>query len=593
MKITRSVKQITTGIILLSLFLPSLAYAKNLAYSDISSSHKNAKAIEFISELEGAKATDSFRPSDNTTLNEFLKITLLSLGYSPSEAEKKAKSLCSDVKEKESIPYFNKAIEARLLPSSKKCNPSKKISRLEGLRFTFAAYGIPTPNISINKAKFKDVNENAGFYPLINKNAELNLLAPESEDYFRPYKKIIRAHAAELIYQAHQYTFTDSNEKAREEEPEESPAATTVDSQALELSQIPKIDIFLDIWKKLNADYYYIEKEDLSEEDFIYNALTGLAKTVADPYTEFQKPSEAVDLQSSLSGEIEGIGTNLIEKDGKIVIISVIKDSPADKIGIKAKDEILKVDGKDIGNLELEEVSEKIRGEKGTQVKITIFRPSDSTTQEFTITRDLIVIPYIEVQILEKNIGYIELSLFAEDTAKDFIDTVNYLEEFKIQGLIIDLRNNPGGYLTSVIDILEHFIEKGKPVTGIRYPSGTTYLEYSDGEGELAKKYPIVVIANEGSASAAEIFAAALQEYSIAPIIGTQTYGKGTVQELNTYDDGSIFKITIAEWVTPSAKGLEGKGVKPDIVVEITSSDLEKGLDPQLDRAVEEMKKKM
>lgn len=589
MKITRSVKQITTGIILLSIFLPSLAYAKSIAYSDVSSSHKNAKAIEFISELEGAQTTDSFRPSDNTTLNEFLKITLLSLGYKPSEEEKKAKSRCSDVKEKESIPYFNKAIEARLFsPSSKKCNPNKTISRLEGLRFTFAAYGIPTPSLSSNKVKFKDVNENASFYPLINKNAELNLLPPESEDYFRPYKKIIRAHSAELIYQAHQYTFTDSSG----EDPEESPS-TQVDPQTIELSQIPKIDIFLDIWKKLNADYYYLEKEDLSEEDFIYNALEGLAKTVADPYTEFQKPSDAVDLQSSLSGEIEGIGTNLIEKDGKIVIISVIKDSPADKIGIKAKDEILKVDGKDIGNLELEEVSEKIRGAKGTQVKLTIFRPSDGTTKDFTITRDIIEIPYIEAQIIEKNIGYIELSLFAENTAQDFLVALDSLEQYKIQGLIIDVRNNPGGYLTSVINILEHFIDKGKPLTGIRYPSGTTYLEYSEGEGEISKKYPIVVIANEGSASAAEIFAAALQEYSIATIIGTQTYGKGTVQELNTYDDGSIFKITIAEWVTPSAKSLEGKGVKPDIMIEITSSDLANEKDPQLDRAVEEMKKKM
>lgn len=581
-------------LILFSIAIPIVSAAS--PFADVSTSHKNYDAINYFYEINAIDGVE-FLPDKEMILENFIKMALRSLKYEPTDTEKKAKSQCGDITSNDLIPYFNKALSAHIISKdarSKKCGAEKKLSRIEALRLAFSIYGIPTPLISEIKINYKDVDENTWFTQYLQKNAEINLLETENKNYFRPYRKIKRADAAELLYRAIQYI--NENEKQLENPPventttEDSSATTQNNSVLTEISNIPKIDIFLDVWKKINKDYYFYEKEGISEETLIYGALKGLTDKIKDPYTEFLEPLTATDTQESLSGQFEGIGTTLIEKDEKIIIVSLIKDAPAEKAGIEVKDEIIKVDGKSVKDMSIEEVINKIKGQEGTKVTLTLYRESTGKTLEFTLTRQTIVIPYISAQIIEKNIGLIELSLFGENTEKDFITAMDSLEKEKIKGLIIDVRNNPGGYLTSVIKILEHFIAKGQPVTAIRYADGNIYTEYSDGPGEYAK-YPIVVIANEGSASAAEILAIGLQENGLATVVGTQTFGKGTVQELNAYEDGSLLKMTVAEWLSPKQNSIQSKGVTPDIVVPFLQEDRDAGKDPQLQKAIEEVQK--
>ncbi|MBI2463874.1 PDZ domain-containing protein [Candidatus Peregrinibacteria bacterium] len=597
---TKISAKILVFFVFFSLAIPSVSAAS--PFTDVPTNHKNYDAINYFYEMNAIDGVE-FLPDKEMTLENFIKMALISLKYAPTDTEKKAKSQCSDVTSKDLIPYFNKALSVHIISKnvlSKKCNAEKKLSRVETLKLTFSIYGIPTPLIAETKTTYKDVNENVWFMPYIQKNAEINLLETDNKNYFRPYRKITRADAAELLYRAIQYI--DENKKQSESQPAENTTtensaknnSVTAENNALltEISNIPKIDIFLDVWKKLNKDYYFHEKEGISEEKLIYGALSGLTNKVKDPYTEFLEPSTATGTQESLSGKFEGIGTTLLEKNEKIIIISLIKNAPAEKAGVEVKDEIIKIDGESVENMSLEKTIDKIKGPAGSKVTLTLYRESTGKTLEFTITREIIEIPYISAHIVEKNIGLIELSLFGENTEKDFIEAMDSLEKEKIKGLIIDVRNNPGGYLTSVIGILKHFIAKGQPVTAIRYIDGSIYTEYSDGPGEYAK-YPIIVIANEGSASAAEILAIGLQENSLATIVGTQTFGKGTVQELSSYEDGSLFKITIAEWLSPKKNSIQEKGVTPDIVVTISQEDRDAGKDPQLEKAIKEVQKKI
>ncbi|MBI5754640.1 PDZ domain-containing protein [Candidatus Peregrinibacteria bacterium] len=576
-------KKILFSILCLILFLLPLE-AFSATFQDVPASDSNSAAIEFAVEnnIIDTKNT-TFAPDTNVVQSDLLVWTLRSLGYEPTDKEKKAKSLCTDITDKEILPYFNKAIDLgalKISPKNPRCSAKKTVSKVSALRTVFFLYGIPTPRFSETQLSYIDVDSSAWFFPFVEKNAELNFLKPESATYFRPHRKITRADAANLLYRAVTYIENQNGTIIAPQTPETSNTSTNT----------PKIDILLDVYNRLTSDYYFKKTENFTNEDLIYNAISGLAKTAKDPYTEFQRPLDGENLEEALSGKIEGIGAHLLEKNNDILIVSLIKDSPAEKVGLRAKDKILKVNNESIADITLDTVIEKIKGKKGTQVSLTIYRESSGQTLTFTMTREEIDISFISAEIWSDGIADIELSLFGETTDKDFEKLIDELKKEGMKGMIIDLRNDPGGYLNTVISILEHFIPRGKPITGVSYPNNTITMTLSGGSGELAV-YPVAVLINEGSASAAEIMAIALQEYDLATIIGTQSFGKGTVQELNMYDDGSTFKMTVAEWLSPKQNSIEDRGVTPDITVKISDSDVANGLDPQFDRAMQEMEK--
>ncbi len=324
-------------------------------------------------------------------------------------------------------------------------------------------------------------------------------------------------------------------------------------------------------WDKMEKAYSlilnrYVEKVDGNQ--LIEGAIQGMVATLKDPYSVYMDKEMAEQFNEVLDSSFEGIGTEIGMEDGKIIIVSPYKDSPAEKAGLKPKDEILKVDGESVKGLDLYETRLKIRGEKGTSVKLEVSRAGISNPITFTIVRSEIPLDTVFSSIKKdagKSIGYIELTTFSENTAKDFIEQLNKLETEGIEGLVIDVRGNPGGLLSSVQSIVNEFITKDQPFLKIEERTGKIQSFYTDLKEE--KDYPIAVLTDGGSASASEILAGALHEAGKYPLIGEKTFGKGTVQQAVEMGDGSNIKLTLYKWLTPDGNWIHKKGIEPTLQV--------------------------
>lgn len=324
---------------------------------------------------------------------------------------------------------------------------------------------------------------------------------------------------------------------------------------------------------KLASTYYLINDQfykDADPEAVINGAINGMLSVLGDPYTVYMDEEQARSFQETvIDSTFSGIGAEVTLEDGKVTVVSPIKGSPAEKAGIIAKDQILSVNGEKLEGLSLNESVMKIRGPKGTQAKLEILRSGATESVEIIVVRDDIDVETVYSDMLEEHIGKIEIRRFSVNTADRFHEELAELEKKGMEGLIIDVRNNPGGVLPTVIDLLEPLIPAGRAIVQIEDRDGRRSAELSK-HGAL-KNYPIVVVTNEGSASASEILAAALQESAGATIIGEDTFGKGTVQspfELGT-GDGSTIKMTISKWLTPNGNFIHEIGVKPNIYVEL------------------------
>jgi len=311
----------------------------------------------------------------------------------------------------------------------------------------------------------------------------------------------------------------------------------------------------------------YVEKID--EEQLAEGAIKGMLAELKDPYSVYMDKKASEQFEQSLDATFQGIGAEVSEVDGKIVIVAPFKNSPAEKAGIRPNDQIVAVDGKEVAGLRVFEVVDKIRGKQGTKVKITILRSGSDKQVTFTITRDEIPLETIHSSIKEvngKDIGYIEITQFSEKTAKDFKTALTNLEKQNVAGLILDVRGNPGGLLSSVEDILDTLLPKDKPYIQIQDRQGKTEKFYTT----LAKKkqYPIVVLIDRGSASAAEILAAAMRDAGGYKLIGEDSFGKGTVQQAVSLGDGSEIKMTFFKWLTPNGKWIHRDGIAPDVAVD-------------------------
>ncbi|MBI5038096.1 MAG: S41 family peptidase [Candidatus Kerfeldbacteria bacterium] len=344
--------------------------------------------------------------------------------------------------------------------------------------------------------------------------------------------------------------------------------------------------LFEDVWNTITTKYV---GTPVDETKLFYGALHGLVAGLDDPYSRFLDPDETTKFNQELSGSFEGIGTEIGIKNDQLTIIAPLPDSPAAHAGLKARDLILAIDGTDTLNMSIDTAVNLIRGPQGTTVVLTIASADSDEPRDVSITRDIITVKSIDWEMLDDGNAYVEITHFDTETDQEFRQIAQEMLLKNPSGLIIDVRNNPGGYLDTVVDLAGQFFA-GQEIIVIEN-SGSERKEYhAEGQG-LLTDIPIVVLVNEGSASASEILAGALQDNERATIIGTQTFGKGSVQDYEQFSDGSSLKLTVSKWLTPLGSSIDEEGITPDIVVEQSAEDYNNDRDPQLDRAQEELKK--
>ncbi|MBI3442203.1 MAG: S41 family peptidase [Candidatus Sungbacteria bacterium] len=340
-------------------------------------------------------------------------------------------------------------------------------------------------------------------------------------------------------------------------------------------------NLFWDVWSRLEDTY--VDKGKINREKLVYGAIQGMVGSLKDPYTEFFPPAETKQFAEDVKGEFDGIGAEIGLRKSILTIIAPLKNSPAERAGLKAGDKIFKIDDQATADVQLDEAVRLIRGKKGTKVRLLVFRDGFDKAREFTITRDTIEVQTISAEKKSDGVFVIKLNQFSENAGYEFKKAV---QEFFASGskkLIFDLRNNPGGYLSVSVDIASWFSNSGDVIVRERFANGTEEVHRSQGYG-LLKGVPTVVLVNEGSASASEIVSGALRDLNGIKLIGAKTFGKGSVQEVLDLAQKSSLKVTIAKWLTPKGTEINGKGLEPDIAVQ-QGDDPKK--DPVMDKAIE------
>lgn len=356
-------------------------------------------------------------------------------------------------------------------------------------------------------------------------------------------------------------------------------------------NEIKNVDFgtYWQVWDLIKNNY--LKANEINDQELVYGSAAGLTQALDDPYTVFLKPEDAKRFQDDIKGVFSGIGAEIGIRGDYVVVVAPLKNSPAEKAGLKSGDKILAVDDKGTGNISLDEVVKNIRGKRGTEVVLTILSNGDSKTKEVKIIRDNITVPTAKWEMKEGNIAHLQLFNFNENANNVFADVMNEALRAGAEGLVLDLRNNPGGFLEIAVSIAGIFVNPGEEIVAEEFASGKLNSFKAQGDPVL-KDFPLIILVNKGSASASEILAGALRHYVKATIVGEQTFGKGTVQELKQLADGSTLKITIAHWVLPDSTIIDGNGIAPDVEVKITDEDIEAERDPQLKKALEIIKEK-
>ncbi|MDQ3245125.1 MAG: S41 family peptidase [bacterium] len=360
----------------------------------------------------------------------------------------------------------------------------------------------------------------------------------------------------------------------------------TIENKEIAVETKADFEPFWKVWNIINKKYPDATKID--DQKRVYGAISGLVSSLDDPYSTYFTPDEAKAFKEDISGSFSGVGMEIGIKDKIPTVIAPLKGTPAYNAGIKSGDKILKIDGKSTGELKIDQIIKLIRGEKGTTVTLVIYREEDKEPREIKIVRDTINIPNIETELRKDGIFVISLYTFSATSADLFR---NAIKEFASSGsdkLVLDLRDNPGGYLESSVDIASWFLPKGKLIVKEDYGNDIPSNEYTSyGYDLFSDKLKFVILINNGSASASEILAGAMQDYKKALLVGEQSFGKGSVQEVVNVTKDTFVKITVAKWLTPLEHHIHGTGLTPDYKVPFTRADADAKKDPQLDKAVE------
>ncbi|HAT73418.1 MAG: Carboxyl-terminal protease [Candidatus Moranbacteria bacterium GW2011_GWF2_36_839] len=357
-------------------------------------------------------------------------------------------------------------------------------------------------------------------------------------------------------------------------------------------SQNEEVDfsLFWKVWDLVKEKH--VERNSLDAQKMVYGAINGMLSATSDPYSSFFNPEESKMFSEDIAGSFDGIGAELGMKDKILTVIAPLDGSPAQKAGIRSGDKILKIDEKSSLELSIDQAVDLIRGKKGTQVKLTILHDGEQETVEINVIRDTIKLDSAKVEFKDDDIAYLKIIKFSDDVDVQFDSAMNKIIAQQSKGIILDLRDNPGGLLDKSIKVASRMIAKGSVVVLEENNAGKKNSLYTIG-GDKLSSIPMVVLINEGSASASEILAGALKDDRGLTLIGEKTFGKGSVQQLMDLPGGSSVKITVAKWLTPKGDYIMEKGISPDIEVEMTNDDYKNERDPQLDKAMEIIKEKI
>lgn len=344
--------------------------------------------------------------------------------------------------------------------------------------------------------------------------------------------------------------------------------------------------VFWDVWNRVSANYV----GEIDTQKMVDGAIKGMVSAIGDPYTYFMDKTESQNFAADLAGEFSGIGAQLGVKKDIITIIAPLQNSPAEKAGLKPLDQVLKVNNADTSKMTVDKAVSLIRGDKNTKVTLQIMREGWSEPKDFEITRAVITVKSVRWEMKDGNIAYIAIDQFGDDTTDLMRKAAAAIVLKKPKAIILDLRNNPGGYLQSSVDVTGLFVPKGTVVVKEKNKAGEANEDKTIGDPVL-KDYKIYILVNGGSASAAEITAGALQDINGSILIGEKTFGKGSVQNLEELADGATLRVTIAHWFTPKDRAIDKVGIEPSINIGLSEDDAKANRDPQLDRALEEARK--
>ena len=343
---------------------------------------------------------------------------------------------------------------------------------------------------------------------------------------------------------------------------------------------------FAPFWQAWDLVHQHYVDQPVDNTKLVQGAINGMMNALGDPHTGYSNPLDTTELNNVMQGAFDGIGAYVDTRGAYLTITSTIPGYPAAKAGLQSGDQIIAVDGQDVTGMDPDIVRmTKVMGTAGTDVHLTVQRTGVDKPLEFTITRAHIVIPSVTSKMLDNKIAYIQVNQFGDTTAVDFHNQLSQLMAQNPAGMILDLRNNPGGFLDAGIAVASEFIDHGVITT--EQSSDGTKTPYNAKPGGLATSIPLVVLVNGNSASASEIVAGAIQDDGRGKLLGELTYGKGSVQQYFPLSDGGLARITVAKWLTPTGRTIEKKGLTPDQVVPMTQADVTAGKDPQLDAAVQ------
>ena len=537
---------------LLSFLIFILATNSTFAvFNDVKNDEVAPEVIEFLRANGIGETTENFYPKRPIALAEFLAMGLTAAGIVEEDLTKNATSRFSDVpSEIWFAPFVAEAEKLNLLEDfrGEKLLPNRAVNRGEAVQLGLKIFGIGVPlKLPEEEFGFRDVRESHRLARFIFRAAKMGVINPEMDDEFGVTRRMNRAEAAEFFYNLANF--------------EEDGGTTIVINNGF--SQVTNWQLFETIWRETKNKFLF--KENLNDDKMLNSALQGVVNSLGDPYSEFYTPEQTQLQTGNLSGEIEGIGV-FIEKDLEdrgLLIVAPIFSSPADRAGLRAGDIILAVDGKSLAGLPLEEAANLTRGPSGTTASYTIFREDHEFAVE--IVREKIKIDSVSLDFME-NIAIVDLNQFTAALPEDFAEIAEKIKKQHPRGIILDLRNNGGGLVTSAVDLLGYFLPEGAIVASQEFREGleNRNLDYRTERKPTLHGFRTLVLVNKGSASASEIVAAALQDHNVASVVGEQTFGKGTVQEISFFENGTALKLTVAHWLSPKKQPIQDEGVTPD-----------------------------
>lgn len=502
---------------------------------------------------------DEFRPLGKVNRAEFFKLVMTS---GNSELKQESSDLpYEDISGDEWFaPYISRALELGIIsynPQDPYFRPGDLINRIEGIQYILTYYDIDPEIASDFPKDYFDVSDNDYFANESQIAYMFQLLSDYKSRYFSPYKKLTRAETVHILYELHQAGFI---------------SATLTPVDYTTIREGDSYELFLNVYRTILEEY--IDRELINQEDLIYGAISGMVMSLADPYSTFMLPQDAQIFQESLSGTFDGIGIYISYEDGNYIIQTSLKGSPAEEARLKANDIITHIEGLSTSMMTFDNIIDLLRGTSGTEVTLTIKR--NSISKDYTLTRALIDVPFVEGEIIN-GVGVIHYYQFTSNSHYQFIDELKKILDQNPKGLVIDLRNNPGGYLYSAQQLASRFLPENEPFVTVTLADEYSYNEVSYGPGDLSE-YKVVILINEGTASASEIIALALQEKIDAKIVGATSFGKAKIQEVISYRDGSSLKLSIAKWSSPDGTCVEYDGITPDVEVLDESAQLEKAI---------------